>query len=688
MGSWVAAVGLPSLGLVAADELGVALERLVLVAAPERDGWGGVVAALVDGFDLVALQAGRGGVRPADARRLVARARERGSVLLQLGPGWPEGADLALQVTGARWEGLDDGHGHLQARKVQVTRRGRGEAAQPRRAELWLPGGGVEAVAAPRTAVPAAGRAPAAGGGPERRRGAHARGALRRLAHRGGGGGARRTGGRLSRQPGGGHLASGPGGGRGPSPAPAGGAVALPGPGGARPRPGPRRPGLRADRRHPRRADPSRGDHPPRPGGLPHPGTVALLRGRRALAAGPTPSSARRSKPGRGPGAGGGRRRPLRRRAGRPGRPPRARHPAGVHARLPGRPAPRLRWSGRRSSTCSAASGCARSGAWRPCPARRAGPLRPRASAAWRLASGLDERPPALAPPPADLTVSVELDPPADTVAPAAFLARGLAEELHQRLWARGSACTRVVIGAETEHGEHLERVWRAEGTLTAAAIADRLRWQLDGWIQGSARHRPTAGISRLWLTPDEVVPAGGRQLGFWGSDAATADRASRAVARVQGLLGVGSVAVPGVAGQPRPGHPDRPGGGGGRRPHRRAPRRPSRPRARPVARSPAPALTGPGPPARRRRGGRRGGPILGGERPRRPRTLPARSGSPEGWRAVASVAWAGPWPLEERWWDTARHFVAEPCPLVTADGQGHLAKLEAGAWRVDATYD
>lgn len=140
LGSWVAAVGLPSLGLVAADELGVALERLVLVAAPERDAWGGVAAALVDGFDLVVLHAGRSGVRPADARRLAARARERGSVLLQLGPGWPEGADLQLQVTRARWEGLGDGHGHLQARKVRVSRSGRGEAAQPRRADFWLPG--------------------------------------------------------------------------------------------------------------------------------------------------------------------------------------------------------------------------------------------------------------------------------------------------------------------------------------------------------------------------------------------------------------------------------------------------------------------------------------------------------------------------------------------------------------------
>jgi hypothetical protein len=161
-GSWLAAVGLPSLGLVAADELGVALERLVLVAAPERDAWGGVVAALVDGFDLVVLQAGRGGVRPADARRLVARARERGAVLVQLGSGWPEGADLALQVTAARWEGTDAGHGHLRARRVTVTRGGRGEAAQPRRLELWLPAatGEVEVVADRRPAEPPAPRRP------------------------------------------------------------------------------------------------------------------------------------------------------------------------------------------------------------------------------------------------------------------------------------------------------------------------------------------------------------------------------------------------------------------------------------------------------------------------------------------------------------------------------------------------
>src|SRR5690606_12409991 len=114
----------------------------------------------------------------------------------------------------------------------------------------------------------------------------------------------------------------------------------------------------------------------------------------------------------------------------------------------------------------------------------------------------------------------------------------------------RGSACTRVVVGAESEHGESHERVRRTEGTFTPPAIADRVRWQLDGWLAAGA-HRPSGGLTRLWLAPDEVVPAGGRQLAFGAGgpgavDAVEAgDRAVRALARVQGLLGGEAVQVP-----------------------------------------------------------------------------------------------------------------------------------------------
>ncbi|MST34449.1 DNA polymerase Y family protein, partial [Acidimicrobiaceae bacterium USS-CC1] len=153
---------------------------------------------------------------------------------------------------------------------------------------------------------------------------------------------------------------------------------------------------------------------------------------------------------------------------------------------------------------------------------------------AHRLAGGLDERPLTARVPPADLTVSIELDPPADRVDVAAFAARSLAAELHERLAARGLACTRVAVEAETEHGEHLCRLWRHEGALGPAAIAERVRWQLDGWLsQGGT----TAGLILIRLVPDEVGPAGGRQLGFWGG-AADHEGVARAFARVQGILG------------------------------------------------------------------------------------------------------------------------------------------------------
>ncbi|MDP9071773.1 MAG: hypothetical protein M3N68_10965 [Actinomycetota bacterium] len=140
-GSWCAAVGFPSLGLAAAAEVGVALGRLALVAAPGTD-WPAVVAALLDGLDVVVVRPPTR-VRPGDARRLAARVRERGAVLIPVGT-W-EGADVRLTITARRWEGVGDGHGHLRARLAEVLAEGRGAAARPQRAQLWLPapGGGV-----------------------------------------------------------------------------------------------------------------------------------------------------------------------------------------------------------------------------------------------------------------------------------------------------------------------------------------------------------------------------------------------------------------------------------------------------------------------------------------------------------------------------------------------------------------
>ncbi len=134
-GGWTAVVGMPELGLLAAAQAGVALERTALVPDPGPH-WPAVTAALLDGLDLVVV-APNGPVNDRVAGQLAARARRSGAVLVAYGP-WP-GADLTLSASPGRWEGLARGHGRLRARELTVTAYGRGAAARPRQVRVLLP---------------------------------------------------------------------------------------------------------------------------------------------------------------------------------------------------------------------------------------------------------------------------------------------------------------------------------------------------------------------------------------------------------------------------------------------------------------------------------------------------------------------------------------------------------------------
>ena len=139
-----------------------------------------------------------------------------------------------------------------------------------------------------------------------------------------------------------------------------------------------------------------------------------------------------------------------------------------------------------------------------------------------RLAAGRERLPPGVTAPPVDLRVSIALDPPIEQVDRAAFCAKSLADTLHRELGSRGLACSRVLVVAETEVGDRIERLWRADGALSAAAISQRVRWQLEGWLgAGRSVSRCTGGITRLELVPDEVRADDGLQLGFWGGTSA-----------------------------------------------------------------------------------------------------------------------------------------------------------------------
>jgi protein ImuB len=316
---------------------------------------------------------------------------------------------------------------------------------------------------------------------------------------------------------------------------------------------------------------------------------------------------------------------------------------------------------------------------------------------AHRLASGCDERPLAARIPPPELDVSAELDPPAERVETAVFAARGLAHRLCDELSARGLAVSCLRVEAETEHGETLVRRWRLEGA-TPLALAERVRWQLDGWLSGSGSHGPTAGLTLLRLAPEEVLPDEGRQLGFWGGDRALDDRAARALLHVQGLLGPDAVttAVP----------------AGGRSPAEQVQLVPWGDARQPLSsvlaldiarirgypaqerkegpwpgRVPAPSpATVHAAPIRAEVVGGNGQPLVvngRGSASAEPKRV-----SIDGGRWTDVVAWAGPWPVDERWWDSDAHRRRARWQVLTADGTAHLLGVEGGRWSVEATYD
>lgn len=143
-GSWLAVVGVPWLGVEAAAELGVPLERLVRIdpdpAAGRRRGeaWAELMGAVLDGFELV-ITGVPSATGAAAVRRVQQRMQARGAVVVTISDNGTWHGDVTIRAHRARWEGVADGHGFLRARRVELEATGR-RVPRPRRAELWLPG--------------------------------------------------------------------------------------------------------------------------------------------------------------------------------------------------------------------------------------------------------------------------------------------------------------------------------------------------------------------------------------------------------------------------------------------------------------------------------------------------------------------------------------------------------------------
>lgn len=222
-----------------------------------------------------------------------------------------------------------------------------------------------------------------------------------------------------------------------------------------------------------------------------------------------------------------------------------------------------------------------------------------------RIASGQPSR--EVAPRQVEVPMQVlhEVDTPITSTETAAFVARQAAGRLHEELFAAGDVCLRLAVRARINAPvgysgpTEIERVWRCREPLTEKDTAQRVRWQLDGWITrmrgaGSARGTTgvrgrtgggasdestataggglvdderlvdspgfvddggldgdnwdsdgTVGIVAIELAPVETVPAGSIMPGLWGGPDEGVRAARAAAGRAQALIGINAVLRP-----------------------------------------------------------------------------------------------------------------------------------------------
>lgn len=304
------------------------------------------------------------------------------------------------------------------------------------------------------------------------------------------------------------------------------------------------------------------------------------------------------------------------------------------------------------------------------------------------LARGREVAPVRAAAAPPDLTRHVVFEPGLERVDQVAFGCRTMAEEFVATLTDRQLVCSQVQVTVFTDASSDRalsDHVWTHPRHFTSAEVVDRIRWQL-----AMPTHRQEGAVVRVEVAPLALDDAAAHAGGLWRDG--PADRVHHTATRLQGRLGHDGVLTATI--------------GGGRLLAERTQLRPWGEAApTPAARRAdqpwpgslpglAPTLVYDEPVPVRLLDASRGVVRVGarGELSGDPAWLdPGALG--DGLRRVA--AWAGPWPIRQRWWDPSESRRVDRVQLVDDHDQAWLllyeqltAEPDEQPWSVEGRYD
>ncbi|MBD8466722.1 DNA polymerase Y family protein [Plantibacter sp. CFBP 8798] len=305
----------------------------------------------------------------------------------------------------------------------------------------------------------------------------------------------------------------------------------------------------------------------------------------------------------------------------------------------------------------------------------------PDGARAHRLAAGADARSVVPRVPPTELAVSIAFEPPLDRIDQLTFGFRQSAERFITGLAEAGLVTTAITISMRSERGERSTRTWLHPRWFTAGDVLDRVRWQLQG--ASNIDHGLASPVELVEVVPETLDDAAEHEEGLWGSG--PDERIHSGLARVQSMLGHDGV----VTAVPSGGRLllDRrilvpwgsvpPGGEAAVAERRNRPWPGTIPGAAPSTvfdtAVPVEVVDATGL-------------AVAVDERSTVSAAPARFFALSDWHVIDG--WAGPWSIDERWWDDDGHHRVHRLQVLDDSGEAWLLLLEEQHWRAEARYD